>query len=141
MLLRLIIFLLFLVTTAQIAAAQDDKVATHTRELAACNRKLDAGQFKRRIEYAVCLNLANAKMWAGTPHWDLFENAAARDLAAAEAFDQGRMTEIQYRAVRAKIKSDLISEAHRRDAYRAAIRPPPQGPITCFTFGQVTNCY
>ena len=100
------------------------------------------------MEYAVCKNLANAKVWARTPHWDLFENAAARELVAAERFDHGLMTETEYRAAKQRIKSDLLTEVAQRDAYRAVAQPPPyrpppppQGPIHCYTTGRLTTCY
>ena len=145
-LLRLTAFLLLLTP----AVAENDAAAIraqHDKEIAACDRKLDAEQFKRRIEFQACLGRANAKIWARTPHWDLFLTADARDFALAEQFDKGGMTEAQYRAARARIRSDLLTEVAQRDAYRAIAQPPPyrppppQGPIHCYTTGRTTTCY
>lgn len=113
----------------------------HETDLAACNRQFKAGKFKLRVEFQACLGKANAKVWAHTPHWDLFLTANARDFALAERFDMGGMTEAQYRALRAKIKSDLLTEVAQRDAYRAVTRPQQQGPIFCYTTGNITTCY
>jgi hypothetical protein len=126
------------------AMAGDDTVdirTQHKRELAACNHRFDQGKFSLRIEYQVCLGRANAKVWARTHHWDLFLTANARDFALAEQFDIGGMTEAQYRAARARIRSDLLTEVTQRDAYRAVTRPPPPRSITCFTTDFITTCY
>jgi hypothetical protein len=131
------------------AAGQDNDMirVQHERDIAACHRKLSAGQFKRRKEFAICVNTANAKGWSRTSNWDLFQNAAARELVAAERFDRGVLTEAEYLAARTSIKADLMTEVAKREAYRALARPPPyqppqpQGPVTCFTTGRLTTCY
>jgi hypothetical protein len=130
--------LLLLVGTTS-AKADDEVRIQHENDLAACNRKHQAGKFKLRIEFQACLGSANAKVWARTPHWDLFQTSNAQDFALAERFDKGGMSEAEYRAARAKIRSDLITEATRRDAYRALAKPPV--PVQCFTTGSITTCY
>ena len=123
------------------AIAQTDAVrAQQEREIAACNRKLQANELRPRVEHASCVNRANAKGWARTPHMDLFENASARELVAAEQFDRGHLTEAEYHAARARIKSELMTDVTKRDAYRAMARPR-RGPVTCFTTGGITTCY
>lgn len=117
-----------------------DAGTRHDRDIAECKRKLAAGVFKKRVEFAACVNIANARWWTSTraPNFDLFESAAAQEMVIAERFDAGRMTEAEYRAARAKIKADLMTAIDARAA-NAAIANAPRS-FTCFNTGFVTYC-
>ncbi len=122
-------------------ASAESPAARHEREIADCKRKLASGAFKRRMEFAVCVNIANGRWWTSTrsPNFDLFESAAAQELVAAERFDAGRMTDAEYRAARAKIKADLMTTIDARAA-SAAIANTPRS-FTCFNTGFATHCH
>lgn len=117
--------------------------ANHERAVASCKSKMRSGVFKKRVAFAYCINLANARWWRDNEpdKFDLFEYAAARDTVLAEKFDAGRMTEAEYAAGRAQIRSELFSSAQSRNSMRSVQSPAPRGPITCFTSGHLTQCF
>mgnify|MGYP007078515744 CR=1 FL=1 len=123
------------------APAMADADSRHEREIASCKRKLASGVFKKRMEFAACVNLANGRWWTSTraAHFDLFESAAAQELVAAQRFDAGRITEVEYQAARAKIKADLMTAIDARAASEAIATAPRS--FTCFNTGFVTHCH
>lgn len=129
-------------------ARSEDAGAIHAREIASCKDKLFSGQFRTRTAFARCNNAANVKGWNGDR--DLLDYAVARELVAAQKFDEGGMSEEEYAAERAKIKSELITSMQTREANTAAMeRPrvivsPPQKTFwSCYTSGsgRTTNCF
>lgn len=126
-----------------LAKAQEDR-HWHTKAIFACEDKMNSGHFKRRLDFAHCVNAANARAWKEdrTPHLDLLNHAMAQELVAAEAFDRGRLTEIQYAAARAKIKTELAGSFDARDRRdNPVVIQQPRRSFSCYTFGAVTNCY
>jgi hypothetical protein len=127
-----VIFILFLFGST---AHAEDIGARHVRDIAKCKSALKSGFFERRIDYAHCVNLANARLWidANKPHFDLMEYAARREMRAAHKLDLGEIRETEYWLMRSQIKSELLTALHQRGALTGA---------GCYDAGSgVTNCY
>jgi hypothetical protein len=112
----------------------------HTKAIAVCKEAMRSGYFQLRVEFAVCVNLANAREWGSKPHWDLMEYAAARELLAAKRFDQGLIDEAEYSAARAQIKSELFTAYQQRQA-TASVSQPRRRSIKCYEVNDVTTCH
>lgn len=140
-----VLVLLPIAIASSVATAQQ-RADWHQNAIANCQQKLKSGQFKKRVLFAECVNRVNAKAWdeEKTKHRDLLDHAMAQELVAAEAFDRGRATEIEYSAARAKIRSDLASEMNRRTVRSPAptvIQQSPSLPTYCYTSGRLTTCF
>lgn len=134
---RFLIMMAFLASSAIASPIADE----HARSIKACKTKLLDGTFKHRVEFASCVNIANAKAWLalrGTANFDLMENAASQERLAAFRFDKKQISSVEYWAIRSRIKSELISELKLREAVDAAAHPRS---VTCYTHLGVTNCY
>lgn len=138
------IAVVFIAFFASNASAQD-KRAAHAADMQVCKSRLAQGAFKTRMDFAHCLNRVNRKWW-GENNEDVLEYAASRELVAAQQFDAGRLTEVEYLSARAKIKTDLRSEIARRDAAATPttvyVAPPaPRGPVNCYPIGRSFTCF
>jgi len=138
------IALVFIALSASNAPAQDSRAA-HAAEIEACKSRLASGAFRKRMDFAHCVNRVNRKWW-GENNVDVLDYAASRELVAAQQFDAGRLTEVEYFSARAKIKTDLRSEIARRDAAATPttvfVAPPaPRGPVNCYPIGRSFTCF
>jgi hypothetical protein len=139
----------FLMAGAALAVMLSSTVAEgsdwHPKAIASCEAKLKSGQFIKRVEFAACVNGANIRAWNEdrTPHRDILNNATAQELVAAEAFDRGRMTEIEYAAARARIKTEIASEFGKREKRDDPIViQQSRRPINCFAINNwMTTCH
>jgi hypothetical protein len=105
-------------------------------------------QFKLRVPLTSCMNeAANRLVRPYYPFPDLFDVLLATRMSLAEKQDAGQITEADAQLEFAKVNSQLLSEGNRRiDQQRmnqlqseALVRSSI--PITCTTFGNMTNCY
>ena len=107
---------------------------------------------KARFALAVprtrCLNgVANIYVRPHYPFPDLLDVMLATRLAVAEKVDAGTMTWAEADLAVAKTNSEILSEASARLnsqammrlQYEAAMRAAR--PVSCYTLGDVTNCY
>ena len=127
-----IAFILFLLGSPAWAV---DLNTRHVQDIERCKMALKSGFFERRIDYAHCVNLANARLWieANKPNFDLMEYAARRELQAAQKLDLGEIRETEYWLMRSQIKSELFTALHQRGSLTGA---------GCYDAGSgVTNCY
>ena len=151
---RLIRYAVFLLAVSALPAAGQDEIGIrHQKGIDGCKSKLAAGQFPRRVAFAVCVNRVNAKAWtdARLLNRDLLEHAAAQELVAAQKFDRREMTEFEYAAARTRIKAELKTGVDQRVTNHALRQPQPmpmpmpapsyRGPVTCMATGRMVTCY
>jgi hypothetical protein len=131
-----------LALSACAAQAEDNRMA-HSRDIEACKNARHA----TRVAFAECINRVNKKWWIanGDRHFDVLEYAQARELVAAQQRDSGRITELEYLAERAKIKTDLKSELVKRDAAATPpvvnVNPQYRAPVNCYPAGRSVTCF
>jgi hypothetical protein len=105
-------------------------------------------QFAAHVERAHCVNDALDKFIRPTVRYaDLLDVLEAERVALAEKMDAGTMTQAEADLALTKAEADINSEADRR-SNSAAIVAAQQSmaisaamPVSCTTFGNVTNCY
>jgi hypothetical protein len=103
--------------------------------------------FVKAVPRANCQNGVSERFLRGHVEGDLLDVLEATRLSLAEKQEAGLMTEADANLAFAKAKSEAESEQQRRRANasiadaqdRAALAASM--PVTCNTFGSITNCY
>jgi hypothetical protein len=140
------ISVVLLAAGASNASAQDSRTL-HSNDITSCKSRLASGELRSRVAFAQCVNRVNKKWWIAdrAAHFDVLEYAASRELVAAQQFDAGKLTEIEYQSYRAKIKTDLRSEIARRDAAATPpvvhVTPQYRAPVNCYPAGRTVTCF
>ncbi len=119
-----------------LAGPSPEALANLKQERAACHDK-----FARQVPRAQCVNQAIDKAYGPDFHYrDLVELNEAQRLALAEQIDAGKITPAEGEAAMAKMTVEINSEAQRR-ATNAAMAIEASRPVSCYSYGSVTNCY
>jgi hypothetical protein len=117
---------------AQIQAQQNPSAPILNQIQAAneeCRRK-HPDPIKQSIAYATCENRNMELLRPSMVYPDLMDQELANNLMLAEKVQNGKMTLIEMKAVKAQLHSQIVTEFQRRQLAKAAAAPRPAAPAT-----------
>jgi hypothetical protein len=148
------------------AQRQREAIQEATRIAEACQQKRLSGELPNRVASAQCSNdrMHQVVAASGYPHMDLFDLFLAYRLALARRLDEETMTEEEARLKASELLTRIRTEEQQRNlmaqqaesqrlqsmglflqglgVWQQSLTPPaPRGPITCYRYGNVTQCY
>jgi hypothetical protein len=101
---------------SQIQAANED-----------CRRKFP-DPIKQAIAYATCENRNLELLRPSMVYPDLMDQELANNLMLAEKVQNGKMTLIEMKAIKAQLHSQIVTEFQRRQLAKTAATPRPAAP-------------